>query len=117
MITFADSSFTNCDDMGTKPGFLVLLIEDTGRKNWLTYSSYKRRRVVRSVLSGEKYEFADCFDATYTIKHDIQVILNRNIPPTTLSNSEKLFKIIVKSTVTTERRPMIDTKETREAHG
>lgn len=71
-----------------------------------------------SVLSGATYAFANRFDAAYSIKHDLQVTMNYHIPLTVLtdSNSKSFFKIIVKSTVTTEKRPMIDIKATREAY-
>lgn len=117
MVTYSDPSFANCDDMGTKLlCFIILLTDDTGKANWLTYSSFKCRRVDRSVLAGETYTFADCFDAAYAIKHDLQVIMNHNIPLTTLTYSESFFKIIVKSTVTAEMRLMIGIKEAREVY-
>lgn len=80
MIAYSDPSFASCDDMGTQLRFIVLLTNETGRGNWLPFSSYKCRRVVRSVLAGETYAFSDCFDAAYAIKHDLQVIMNHYIP-------------------------------------
>lgn len=63
MISFSDSSFSNCDDMVTKLGFIVLQMDNTRRANWLTYSSYKFNSVLRPVLAWEIYAFADCFGA------------------------------------------------------
>lgn len=72
--------------------------------------------MVRSVLVGEAYSFADFFDAAYAIKTYLQVIINQNISLMILTDLESVFKVIFKSTVTTEKRLMIDVEATREAY-
>lgn len=91
-------------------------MESTVRINWLTYDSYKCRRVVQLVLAGETHAFARCFDAAYAMEHDLQVALHHNISLTILTDSKSLFKRTVKCTVKTERRLMIDMKAKREAY-
>lgn len=68
------------------------------------------------VLAGETFAFADCFDAGYAIKHDLQSVFNDHVPLTILTDSENFSRDTVKSTVTTENRLIIDTETSREAH-
>lgn len=58
----------------------------------------------------QDYAPADCFGAAYATRHALEVIMDHYIPLTILTDSESLFKIIVKSTVTSEKRLMIDIK-------
>lgn len=97
IIAYSDSSFANCDDIGTQLGFAILLGGDTTRDNWLTYSSYKCRKVVICVLGGITYAFVNCFDAADTVKHHIEKTMNQTIPSTMLTDSKSLFKVTVKS--------------------
>lgn len=117
MVAFSDSDFANFDDIETQFGLIIFLSDDTGNANWLIYLSYKCLCVVLSVLAGEIYAFSDLFDAVYVIKHDQQVIFNHHISLAILKDLESLFKVIVKSNVTTEKRLIINIKATREAYG
>ena len=116
IVAFSDSSFANLHDQGTQLGYIVLLVDKDMRFNWLQFASYKCKRVVRSVLAGETYAFVDGFDMAYTLRHDLRNIISKDIPLTLVTDSESLFKVIVKSTTTTERRLMIDVKVAREAY-
>lgn len=60
------------------------------------YCSYKSKRIFRSVLGGEKYAFADGFDAKFMLRHDLQDTLKNRIQMTILTDSESLFIVIVK---------------------
>lgn len=113
MVTYSGSRFANCDDMGTQPGFIVLPNGETGRVNLVIYSNSKCGLVVQSVVADESYAFADCIDAAKAIKHDLQLIMNHGIPLTILTDSEILFKFLLKFTVTTKKRLMIDFKVSR----
>lgn len=116
MVVFCDSSFANNADSSTQLGYVILLTDRTKRANWLHYASYKSKRIVRSVLGGETYAFADGFDFAFTLRHDIENILGRKLSITMLTDSESLFKVIIKASTTTERRLMIDIRATREAY-
>ena len=105
---YSDSSFANAANLHTQLGFIVCLSDASNRCNILTYTSYKSRRIVRSVLGGETYAFVDAFDTGFILRHDISRILNRDIPLRIFTDSLSLFNVIVKSTTTTERRLMID---------
>lgn len=67
-------------------------MEDTGTARWPTYSTYKSRRIVRSVRDGETYAFADCSDEAYAIKPDRKVIVSNNIPHTVSTDLEGFLK-------------------------
>jgi hypothetical protein len=52
--------------------------------------------------------FADAFDMAMIIRHDLRNLLHRNVPITILTDSLSLFDVISKSTITAERRLLID---------
>lgn len=84
--------------------------------NVIYYSSHKSRRIVRSVLGGEVYAFADAFDVPYTVK-DLEAMLGRSVRLQMFTDSKSLFDIITKSSTTTEKRLLIVVKFIREAYG
>lgn len=116
IISHADASFANLADLKTQLGFVILLSDSTNPVNWLHFRSYKCKRVVRSVLGGETHAFADSFDAAYAIRYDIQKMVKQNVPLSMVTDSDSLFKVVVQSSTTTERRLMIDIQATREAY-
>lgn len=67
-------------------------------------------------MGAEVLAFADGFDYGYLLRHDLQRIVRNDIPLAMLTNSDSLFKTIVKSTTTTEKRLMIDIEAARKAH-
>lgn len=116
LMVFSDSSFANNPDLASLFGYIILLADGSGRANILHFASYKSKLIVRSALGGETYAFADGFDYGYLLRHDLERVFGKPIPHAMFSDSESLFKIIVKSTRATERRPMIDVKAAREAY-
>lgn len=56
----------------------------------------------------------DCFNIACTIRPDMKDAFGYNIPNTVLTDSVSVFKEIVKSTTTTEKRLMIDFRVTCE---
>ena len=82
----------------------------------LYWTSYKAERVTRSVLGSEVMAFADEFDMKYTIKYDIQSILNKVILLRMLTDSLSLFDVLTKATVTTEKRLMIDLQNVKDSY-
>lgn len=69
---FTDSSFANAEGNKSQLGFIVLLLDAIGKCNMLHFASYKSQRVVRSMLGGETYAFADGFDFAYPMRHGMQ---------------------------------------------
>lgn len=97
------ASFAICEDLGTQLRYIILLVDNTKRVSWLSYASYKCRRVVHSVLSGEIYAMADFFDAAFLITHNLENVTGLRILFTLLTDSESLFISMVTSTITTEK--------------
>ena len=85
-----------------------MLCDKQGSACILHYSSYKRRRVARSVLGAEIYAFADACDFAYCAKRDLESILDRTVPLEIYTNSRSLFDLLNKCSQTQERRLMID---------
>lgn len=116
VISYADSSFANASDLATQLGFVIFLSDESKRVNWLHFRSYKCRRVVRSVLSGETHAFVDAFDSSFTLRHDLSNITKSKIPLSVITYWQSLFKLIILSSTTTEKRLMIDLQACREAY-
>eukprot|EP00171_Calliarthron_tuberculosum_P022791 IDg22791t1 len=113
---YSDSSFANNDDMSSQLGYFVLLCDKREDCNIVHFTSHKSRRVTRSVLGAETYAFADGFDFAYSLKSDLQRILQRRVALQMLTDSKSLFDIITKCSNSTERRLMIDMEAIREAY-
>lgn len=116
MKVFSDSPFANTPELKSQLGYLILLCDESGKCNILHFASYKSKRIVRSVMGGEAYAFANGFDFSFTLRHDLERMIAQNIPLTMYTDSDSLFKVIKKSTTTTERRLMIDIRAAREAY-
>ena len=111
---YADSSFANNTDLTCQLGHIIVL-SDYKQANILSYASKKGKRVVRSILAGETHAFAEAFDISFTIKKDLERILNIEIPLHMFTDSKQLFDVITKNTFTAEKRLMIDVYSIRNA--
>lgn len=59
---------------------------------------------------------ADSFDIEFSIKFDLESIVEQKIPFSTFTDRLPLFNIITKSTVDTEKRLMIDLQGVHDAY-
>ena len=116
LVVFSDASFANNPDLSTQLGYVVVLADGTGRSNILHFSSYKSKRVVRSVLAGETHAFADAFDVAFTMRHELRRLIGKEVKMTMLTDSMSLFKVIINSSVFTGKRLMIDISAARQAY-
>lgn len=113
---YSDSASANNTDLSSQLAFIVLLCDKHNNCNVINFSSHKSRRIVRSVLGGEVYAFEDSFDASYTIKRDLELTLKRPVCLNIFTDSKSLFDIITKCSSTTEKRLLIDIQTVREAY-
>ena len=60
--------------------------------------------------------FTDAFDMTFAIKKDMKLMINQPLPIVMLTDSLSLFDVITKSTITTEKRLMIDIKVVKDSY-
>lgn len=92
------------------------MTDTTKRVNWLAFASYKCRRIVRLKLGGETYAFDESFDIAYSIAHDMQKLLRQTVQITILTDSESMFRLLLKSSTTPEKILIINIRATREAY-
>ena len=111
-----DASFAKNDDLSSQPDFIILLCDSTNRAHIFDYSSRKSKRVVRSILGGEIYAFADGFDRAFMLRHDLETICQTEIPLGIRTDSLQMFDVVTKASSTTERRLMIDIAAARESY-
>lgn len=93
-----------------------MLMDKDNKCKPLYWTSYKAKRVTRSVLGSEVMAFADAFDMAYTIKYNLQAMMRKGIPLTMLTDSLSLFHELTKATVTTEKGLMIDLQNVKESY-
>lgn len=113
---FADASFANNFDYSSQLGFIICLCDDENHFHILDFGSKKCKRVVRSILGGEVYAFAEAFDRAIMIRYDLEAIYKTEIPLQMFTDSLQMFNVITKGSATTERRLMIDIFAAREAY-
>jgi hypothetical protein len=111
---FSDAAFANNDDFVCQLGYLAFLSDQEGNCALLDYKSMKARRVTRSILAGELIAFAEAFDRSFVLKSDLEDMLNTRIPIRMYTDSQSLFDVISKGSMTAERRLQIDIALARE---
>jgi hypothetical protein len=78
------------------------------------YLSIKAQRVTRSTLSGELIAFNEAFDRSFVLNSDLEDMLNLGIPIRMYADSQSLFDVISKGSMTAERRLKTDIALARE---
>jgi hypothetical protein len=91
IVSYADASFANNEDLTSQLDFIIVLTDKTGRCNLVLASSHKCRRFTRSILGGEVLAFADALDYVFTLCHDLEHMLGKSIPLSMLTDSNFLF--------------------------
>lgn len=113
---YADASFAGNDDLSSQLGFIIRLCDSSHRAHVLECSSKKSKRIVRSVLEGEIYAFAEGFDRAFVLRHDLQTIFRRNISLHMFTDSLQMFDVVTKGSHTTEKRLTIDIVSARQSY-
>lgn len=112
---YADASFGANPDGSSQLGFIVLLMDKDNKFAIIKYRSGKCRRIVHSAMAAECCALAECFDAAYVLKHELQVLLKQEVNIEVLTYSKQVFDSITNSTRTKERRLMIDLNAAKES--
>ena len=60
--------------------------------------------------------FSDAFDMSYAIQHDLQALINQEIPLVMMTDSLLLFDIITKCTQTAGKRLLINLNSAKQAY-
>lgn len=69
---FTDSSFANTPDLKLKLGYLIALVEASGKEKMPHLASHKSRRVTKYVIGGKVLAFANGLDFGYLLRHDLE---------------------------------------------
>lgn len=94
-VGFSGASFANNYDQTTQLGYILFVRDGKHSSVPILFKSYKARRVVRSVLAGERIAFSDMFDEAHALVTELRRLLpHLNIPLTLLTDSKSLFDVI-----------------------
>jgi hypothetical protein len=114
--TFADAAFpANETDHRCQIAYIIFLADESHTCCVVDFRSVKAQRVSRSVLGGELIALAEAFDRSFILKHDIEDMLGIQVPLKLYTDSQSLFDVITKGSMTSERRLMIDIALAQEA--
>ena len=114
--TYADSSRANNKDLSTQLGFMFCICDAKNNVAIINYSSYKCKRKTRFALAWELHAFPDAIGYSYLLKYDIEQLLQQCFLYRMFTDSKSLFGVIVRASMTSERRLMIGISATREAY-
>jgi hypothetical protein len=116
LLVYSDASFANRPDLSSQLGHIVFSSDATGKCVLLTWSSHKACRTTRSSTDGEVLAFSNAFNSAFTLRHEIQLMLDQPIPILILTDSQGMLEVLTKSRHTVERRLKIDVLAAREAY-
>lgn len=113
---YSDAGFSNNSDLKSQLGILVLLKDKNDNACVIHYSSWKSRRVVRSVLAAELFAFVSSHDYCQIIAHDLHLITGKKFPVHLMTDSKSIFDTITKLSGVSEKRLMIDIAALRQSY-
>lgn len=108
VIVFADANFASNETLTSQLGFVICLADGKSNANIGHYSSFKSKRVSRSVLAAEVFALVHAFDSVSSIREYISLMFDRIILLSVYNNSKSLFDAIVGIHPTTEKQLLID---------
>lgn len=95
---------------------MIFLVDGHNKVPFLHFSSQKSKHVAISSTSAETLTLFHGSDTAFLLQHNLEAILNQDIPTLMLVDSEQLFKTFTRAKKTTERRLMVDIAAAREAY-
>lgn len=111
---YSDTSHANNDDLSSQIEFVGTLWYDNC--TIIGFGSYECKRKTPSTIDSEWHALADAYGYAFMLKKDMEALLADVVPIQLFTDSQTIFKVIVRATTTTERRLMTDAQETREAY-
>ncbi|KAF1934571.1 hypothetical protein EJ02DRAFT_490997 [Clathrospora elynae] len=128
LMVFTDGSFANNQDLSSQLGYLLVLVNESGRQdntfnirgNVIHWSSTKCKRVTRSVLASETYGMVSGINIAIAILTTLKMITERlgllSIPLVVCTDSYSLYECLVKLGTKNEKRLMIDIMALRQSY-
>lgn len=113
---FPDASFASNADLTCQLGFVITIADAKNNANIIHYSSFKSKRVTRSVIAADLYALAHAFDIGSTICQTITVLYGKPRPMTVYTDSKRLYDGILGANATAEKRLLIDLSLLRQAY-
>ncbi len=113
---YTDASFSNNPDHSSQLVYIVLLADKHNNACVLHYASCRSHKVARSVLGAETYAFAEAFNFACCAKRDLEMLLDRCVSLTILTDSKNFFDVITKCFKIQERCLRIDLQAVRDAY-
>ncbi len=109
LMIFTDSFFVNNRDLSSQIDYVICLIDDT-HANILHWSSIKRKRVTRSILTAELFVMIHDFDVDSVLKSSLIKMFNKEvfISLILITDSKFLYDCLIRLSITIEKRLMID---------
>jgi hypothetical protein len=105
---FIDAAFVNTSNLHSQIDYVVCLIDNFNRANFIHWSFTKCKRVIRSILAIKLYAMTNEFDVDSVIKSIIERILNVFLLLLLLTNFKSLYDCLIKLDIISEKRLMID---------
>lgn len=108
--------FGNNEELSLELRLINILSDNAKRVNNTSYTSYRSKRVVRSISGAKTYSFADCFEPVYFLLQVLCRIAQCRILIAALTDSPCLFNVIIGLSTVSEPRPIINFKTAQDAN-
>lgn len=113
---YADASWANNRDLSSQLGFIVFLVDGSGKCALINWQSKKSRRVTRSTMAAEIFAMCSGFDSGFAFKDLVEEILGQDVPLVLFTDSKTAWDTVTSLNSTTEKRLLIDLFGLREAY-
>lgn len=115
LLPIRDAQFDNNPDLSWQVRYVMLLLDHSVYAKIISFSSYKSKHVVRSVLGAETYACADASDSAFISQEELERSLNVKVTIAMLTDQISIFNVMIKVSRTTEVRLGNDLSAAKEA--